>query len=200
MTIIILLIAFAMFVLIVRNTNKPKTIRKVTVKGKLIPDLIVLPYQNVRTRLKPAQWQKIREIVLKRTNCVCEVCNCQYDESLHVHEKWLVDRTTGTQSLIGLMGLCPDCHSVFHILNSISRGVGERAIAHMLRVNGWTQSQGQRAIAESRAIVKGMRNQYWLDLQYLNQKEFDFLLDENKKRIIFNNKENRNCINTKEIF
>lgn len=169
-------------------------------QAKLIPDAIALPYLNVRTRLSPKQWGEIRQIILTRNNCTCEICHLKYGESLHVHEKWTVDRKLGIQKLIGLMGLCPDCHGAFHILNSIHRGVGDKVIAHMLKVNDWRQSQADRVIAETKALIKITGKNYWLDLTYLNNKQFDFLKDEFNRRIIFTNKENRNCRNDKNIY
>ncbi|WP_175849311.1 HNH endonuclease [Burkholderia cepacia] len=193
--IILVAVSFIVFVyfLLQNKTNREDENIKVSVQGKLVPDMVPLPFINVRTRLIPKEWEQVRKTVFDRTGGKCEKCGTHIGKSLHVHEQWHLSRRTATQSLIGLMGLCPDCHGVYHILNSQKRGVGDRVFNHMLQVNGWTVEQGNRAVAEATAIVRKHGKAWWLDLTYLNNKQFDFLVDEYKNRIIFTNKENNNC-------
>jgi hypothetical protein len=76
-------------------------------------------YTNVRSQVSKAQWDVLRKRQATLAGHQCEVCQ---DSGLHqgykwpveCHEIWDYNDDTHTQTLNGLISLCPRCHKVKH--------------------------------------------------------------------------------------
>lgn len=141
-------------------------------------------YCNVRSRLTATQWQYIctkTHDTPKYMHKSCTICGGNgkaqgFKHSLECHEKWEYDTASQTQSLVGLLSICPMCHKVFHYGLAKKEGFGDQAFKHMKKINGWTEEQALQYIAESEAIVRRRSKINWkLDLTYLNKPKYSFL-------------------------
>ncbi len=61
------------------------------------------------------KWQEIRLHYFKKHNYICQSCQSKFDDkSLQLHELWSFNDTDKIQSLISLIPLCAECHSIAH--------------------------------------------------------------------------------------
>ena len=70
-------------------------------------------YDNVRSQVTATQWKKLRELVLAEHGNQCSVCGNA--KRLAAHEVWAYSESTATQTLTGMVALCPMCHHIKHI-------------------------------------------------------------------------------------
>lgn len=97
-------------------------------------------YTNVRSNVSRAEWEACKRFVKERSGSRCEICGgvgSRYP--VDCHEIWEYDDERGIQTLVGLIALCPRCHEVKHLGRTMGMGNGERAIAHLMRVNEWDE-------------------------------------------------------------
>ena len=93
-------------------------------------------FKNLRSELKKDDWDILRRRTYKACGYRCEVCGGKgYKHPVECHEMWDYDDDTHTQTLIGLEGLCPNCHSVKHFGHTQLQGGAELALKHMAKVN-----------------------------------------------------------------
>ncbi len=85
-------------------------------------------------------WDKLREIALKRANGRCEICGYE-SEDLDIHEEWVFDVNKKTQTLKHIKAICSRCHGVKHFKNSVRLGFGEEAEEHFMKVNNCSEMQ-----------------------------------------------------------
>lgn len=163
------------------KTKKPK------LEVELIPS--TCHFSNVRTTVKPTEWDKIRFISYEAAGHVCEICgdtgkNQGYKHNVECHEIWDYDDVNHVQTLVGLISLCPTCHQVKHIGRAIAIGKQNEAILQLIKVNKWTPEQAAEHIAESFRIY-GERSKYeWdLDISILEEKPYEIKLKKFTKRI-----------------
>lgn len=102
--------------------------------------------ENVRSLLTRSQWDRLRRFVYAQAGGICEICgdvgtNQGRKHDLEAHEIWQFCEDTHTQTLTGMIGLCPECHRVKHIGRAFATGAHMRAISHLARVNGWSPEQ-----------------------------------------------------------
>ena len=76
-------------------------------------------FSNVRTLLPKKTWDTLRKESYNKANNKCEVCgdhgkNQGVKHFVECHEIWEYDDTNRTQTLKGLISLCPRCHMVKH--------------------------------------------------------------------------------------
>lgn len=105
-------------------------------------------YKNLRSFLKPADWDIIRRDAYRRAGGKCMICG-RPARRLEAHEKWEYDEERHLQKLVDVLALCHDCHSVVHISRTYLVGDGERAMRHFMKVNGCTQSDFHLALKEA---------------------------------------------------
>ena len=98
-------------------------------KPKLTIELVpsTCHYSNVRSTVTTAEWDKIRFISYEAANNKCEICKETgktqgYKHNVECHEIWNYNDETHTQTLVGLVSLCPNCHQVKHIGRAIAMG------------------------------------------------------------------------------
>jgi hypothetical protein len=84
------------------------------------------------------------------------------------HERWAYDEVRGTQTLLGLIALCPDCHRVKHFGLARVKGEQELAGRHLMRVNGWTRQQAHEYVQAAFALWEHRSRREWqVDLGWL---------------------------------
>lgn len=106
--------------------------------------------ENLRSILTKPMWDRLRKRTYRQANFQCEVCGGKgLKWPVECHEIWHYDDGQHTQTLQGLIALCPPCHQVKHIGFAHIQGKGDEARAHLARVNGWSQSQASLYIGEA---------------------------------------------------
>jgi len=126
-------------------------------------------FNNVRTAVSAADWEKCKRMVRHRSQDRCEICAGRGPKwPVECHEVWRYDLPTETQVLDGFVALCPACHEVKHMGFAQTRGRAEQALQHLAKVRGWTFQEAE-TYAESCFELWAARSQYeWtVDLSYL---------------------------------
>jgi len=107
-------------------------------------------YNNVRSAVTQAEWDKIRRDVYKRANYKCEICGGKGKRwPVECHEVWQYDDEANRQTLVRMIALCPSCHAVKHIGRTSATGDLESAIKHICKVNGWSRQDAKLYIEAS---------------------------------------------------
>lgn len=124
---------------------------------------------NLRSELPKAQWDALRRSVYRKAKYRCEICGGTGTEwPVECHEIWEFDEKEQTQKLVRLIALCPDCHAVKHFGRTQVVGNMDKAVEHILKVNGWTKKQLMDHLDEAfRLWRQRMAIQWQLDLSYL---------------------------------
>ena len=135
---------------------------------ELVPDSCW--YSNLRSILKPAQWDVVRRDAYARANGRCMICG-RPASRLEAHERWSYDEEKEVQKLEDVIAVCHQCHSVIHIGRTQLMGQEDIAIKHFMRVNKCTYADYIRALGEANAVHR-RRNEVgeWkIDLSYLER-------------------------------
>jgi hypothetical protein len=160
-------------------------------KKQLLVELIpkTCHYSNVRTTVKPSEWDKLRFLTYDAANNKCEICGETgkkqgYKHEVECHEIWEYDDENHVQKLTGLIALCPFCHLTKHIGRAIATGREKICYVQMSKVNKWTQEEIKQHILESFETHKQRSEHEWgLDLSILTQEPYNIKLKATKKRI-----------------
>ena len=97
---------------------------------------------NLRSYLTKAQWDQLRRWCYKQASYKCEICGgLGSTHPVECHESWEYDDDNHVLILVGVMALCPKCHTVKHIGRAYSVGEGNRSLRWMAKVNGWSMAQ-----------------------------------------------------------
>ena len=132
-------------------------------------------YVNLRTVLKPSDWDRVRRDAYARANGKCMICG-RYTRRLEAHEKWSYDEEKHLQKLEDVVALCHSCHEVKHIARTQLIGRGEEAMEHFMKVNECSQADYHAALGEANEWQRRTRNVEWLtDIGWLKNK-FDIKL------------------------
>jgi hypothetical protein len=105
---------------------------------KLRPNLVPKPLwgKSAANLLKRGDWERIRRDAVQAARHACQVC---FDPAsagtLNCHELWDYDDEQGTATLVGLRMQCRNCDSAVHMGRAVKRGVGNAAIAQLVKVN-----------------------------------------------------------------
>lgn len=103
---------------------------------------------NLRECLSKDEWDKLRNYCYSKANNKCEICG-KADIELEAHEEWQFDEQNTTQTLTDIIALCPACHGVKHMRNSIRIGYGEQSKAHFIKINKCDQMTFAKYYAEA---------------------------------------------------
>lgn len=164
-------------------------------------DIELVPLQaqgfNVRARVSKQNWEKICTVVHKQATKTgrykCQVCGENglsqgFKHPVECHEVWDYDDKTRTQKLVGMLSICPLCHKAKHIGLATQMGYADKVKEHMARHNGWSISKVEKHITKSFKKIKSRSSKFYkLDLTYLNDKSFSFLMEK------FTDNENKKC-------
>ena len=160
-------------------------------KKELLVELIpkTCHYSNVRTTVKPIEWDKIRFISYEAANHKCEICgdtgkNQGYKHAVECHEIWHYDDQKHVQKLIGLISLCPVCHMTKHIGRAMAMGRENFCYTQLAKVNKWTKEQIQEHVLASFEVHKERSKHEWtLDISLLEKAPYNIKLKPFKNRI-----------------
>ena len=132
---------------------------------------------NLRSEanLSKAQWDKLRKESYKEANYRCQICSGKGSKHpVECHEIWHYDDQTKTQTLTGLISLCPTCHKAKHIGRTLSvepQYVQDRVLNQLAILNQMNPEQLEEYLVE---VFKkwNQRSQYsWkVDLTWLQNK------------------------------
>jgi len=102
---------------------------------------------------------------------VCEVCGGHGTKHpVECHEIWEFNDAARTQTLTGLISLCPRCHEVKHIGLSGKRGRGREAQSQLAKVNNWSLAQAQQYINDSFMVWSKRSEHEWiLDISWVEE-------------------------------
>ena len=160
-------------------------------KKQLLVELIpkTCHYSNVRTTVKPTEWDKIRFISYEAAGNKCEICgdtgkNQGYKHAVECHEIWHYDDEKHVQKLIGLISLCPLCHMTKHIGRAMAMGRENFCYTQLSKVNNWTKEQIQEHVLTSFEVHKERSKHEWtLDISILEKAPYNIKLKPFKNRI-----------------
>lgn len=126
-------------------------------------------YNNVRAILTQKQWDNVRKQVFSQAHNTCEICGgIGKKHPVECHEIWFYDDKTMVQKLIGLISLCPDCHTVKHFGLAQLMNKQEQATKHLMRVNGITKKNAEKYIANEFMVWALRSGKSWkIDISYL---------------------------------
>lgn len=131
---------------------------------------------NLRSLLKPKDWDFLRKESYALANNVCEICGGvgyfgKGNKKLECHERWSFDDVNKIQKLEGLMALCPVCHMCKHIGFHFMQGKEEMIKQHLQRINHMSYSKVCQYISQEFQIHSERSKYEWtLDLSWLQNK------------------------------
>lgn len=133
-------------------------------------------YSNLRSVLKPADWDKVRKDAYARAGGKCCVCG-RKNTRLEAHERWSYDEKKALQKLEDVVALCHACHEVVHISRTQLMGRGMEAMEHFQKVNKCSQMEFHAALqAANEEYLRRNRVEGWVtDITWLKDK-FDIIL------------------------
>ncbi len=149
-------------------TDKKSTDNKLKLDFELVPDGCW--YSNLRSILKPAQWDVVRREAYARANGKCMICG-RPAKRLEAHERWSYDEKNAVQKLEDVIAVCHSCHAVIHIGRTQLLGDEEKAIAHFMKVNKCSYADYVKALGRANEIHR-RRNEIpeWsVNLEYLKK-------------------------------
>ena len=141
-------------------------------KIELVPEACW--YANLRSILKPSQWDKVRRDAYARANGRCMCCG-RLAKRLEAHERWSYDEKRALQKLETVVALCHNCHEVAHISRTQLVGRGVEAMEWFMKVNKCSQMDFHAALQKANEEhFRRNRIEGWTtDVSWLKDK-FDF--------------------------
>ena len=135
---------------------------------ELVPDSCW--YSNLRSILKPKQWDVVRKEAYARAEGRCMICG-RPAKRLEAHERWSYNEENAVQKLEDVIAICHSCHSVIHIGRTQLMGEEDKAIAHFQRVNKCTYADYIKALGEANRLHqrRNMVAEWKIDLSYLEK-------------------------------
>jgi 5-methylcytosine-specific restriction endonuclease McrA len=130
-------------------------------------------YTNVRSNVTKSEWDRLRNKSYALANNVCEICgdtgkNQGYKHNVECHEIWHYDDTNKTQTLTGLISLCPYCHKCKHPGLAQINGELNIVINHLIKVNNITKPDAEKLLNDAFNVWKERSKYKWiLDISYI---------------------------------
>jgi hypothetical protein len=132
---------------------------------------------NLRSEanLSKDQWDTLRKESYKKASYRCEVCAGVGEKwPVECHEIWHYDDQTKTQTLKGLISLCPTCHKAKHLGRTLSVEpfeVQEKVLRHLLETNNLTLQQTLNYVEQVfEQWAERSQHQWTLDLTWLQSR------------------------------
>ena len=132
-------------------------------------------YNNVRSNVSAKEWDYLRKKSYEAAGNVCEICgdtgkNQGFNHNVECHEIWEYDDKTLTQTLTGLISLCPYCHKVKHPGLAQLKGESDIVITQLMRVNEITKKEAEHYLGEAFSVYFERSLKQWtLDISYLEK-------------------------------
>ena len=132
-------------------------------------------YSNLRSVLKPTDWDIVRKDAYRRAKGRCTICGAL--GRLEAHEKWEYDDEKRLQTLTDVIALCAECHMVKHVSRSYLVGKGGQAMEQFMKVNHCSQMEYHQALREgNEEYARRNRIEGWVtDISWLKDK-FNIIL------------------------
>lgn len=132
-------------------------------------------YNNVRAIVSKKQWDTIRSKVFTQAYNVCEICGgIGHKHPVECHEIWNYDDKKLIQKLVGMISLCPKCHTVKHFGLAEIQGKRNLALNHLMKINNLNKVQAEKYISEQFVIwAKRSKYKWTLDISLLNDYGID---------------------------
>lgn len=126
--------------------------------------------------LTKTNWQAFRLKVIERNSGVCECCGKLVGSSLEAHEIWSYsdlatddelkelgdsEAVFGTQTLMGFLGLCAECHICYHLGLADLKGVLDQSLERIAIINGWSDEAVDGYYQELFARHEILSRHYW---------------------------------------
>ena len=130
-------------------------------------------YSNVRSNVTAAEWDVLRKECYKKATYKCEECGGKGPKHpVECHEIWEYNDETFKQTLLGLIALCPDCHSTKHVGLAQIQGRFEVVLNQLMKVNEITKEEAEKYVSECFDVwQKRSQNNWELDITILEKKE-----------------------------
>lgn len=131
-------------------------------------------YTNVRTNVTSEQWNNIRNKSYAIANNVCEICGDTgksqgYNHNVECHEIWDYNDANKTQTLTGLISLCPYCHKCKHPGLAQINGELNIVINQLMKVNNITKNKAEKLLDDAFNIWRERSKHKWnLDIEFIN--------------------------------
>lgn len=104
--------------------------------------------KNLRALLPQHEWDVVRKAAYAASGNRCRVCGERGPQwPVEADEGRDYDDETRTQTLKGVIALCPDCHHIRHWGKTMIDGHEEQAFALLMSLNRWTRAQAEEAVA-----------------------------------------------------
>lgn len=136
----------------------------------LVPEMLPITTweDNLRTRLKPEHWDRLRRYCYKAAGNRCEICGKLGDPYLECHEEWKFDDVNKVQKLKKLIAVCTLCHKAHHLGFARRAGIYTEVLEHIKWVNHWTDAELQPALDEAQRICDERSEHQWtLDISWV---------------------------------
>jgi hypothetical protein len=130
-------------------------------------------YSNVRSEVPAWKWEALKRKTFRAAGYKCEICGGTGDQwPVECHEIWEYNDTDFTQTLGGLLALCPNCHQVKHIGKAGIDGNYDEAVAHLMSVNDIDEFAA-RMYADDAFMKWSWRSghEWTLDISWLGKKQ-----------------------------
>jgi Domain of unknown function (DUF5710) len=129
-------------------------------------------FTNVRTCVAAGDWDRVRQMVYRRTGDRCEACGRHRDPDagiqMEAHERWGFDDARGVQILRRLICLCGDCHGATHFGLASIQGRSAQALEHLALVTGTSRELAEAHADEAFGLWEQRSARTWdLDLSIL---------------------------------
>ncbi len=163
-----------------KNTVNPCVLLKTQIQkqfGDICLSVELVPrtcwFSNVRDHVTKSEWDKLRKASYEKAGNICEICGGRGEKHpVECHEVWEYDDEGFTQTLKGLISLCPNCHETKHIGLAGLHGRGEIAKNHLSKVNDWTDEQAEEYLKLVRAIwVERSKHEWKLNFDWLENQD-----------------------------
>ncbi len=132
-------------------------------------------YDNVRSHVSDIRWNELRSDCYVRAKHRCEICDETgkdqgYDHNVECHEIWEYDDNKHTQTLKGLIALCPLCHKAKHPGLAQINGEERLVITQLMKVNDMDEFEANCYLQDTFLEWEDRSNYDWaVDITYLSQ-------------------------------
>jgi len=136
----------------------------------LVPEMLPVTTweDNLRTRLKPEHWDRLRRYCYRAAGGKCEICGCAGSKPLECHEEWKFDDVAKVQKLKRLLALCTLCHKAHHLGFARRAGIYTEVLDHIKWVNGWTDAELNPALDAAEEVCNERSEYQWtLDISWV---------------------------------
>ena len=138
----------------------------------LLPDMLPTTAfeSNLRTVLKPEEWDRLRRFCYQSAGNTCVACGSRGEPHVEAHEAWRFDTERGTQSLSGLLCLCPTCHKAKHLGFAQRIGRLPQVLNRLMWLNDWDDRSLETELEKVQARQVALSKYTWtLDLSFLRK-------------------------------